>query len=83
MDGTMSPRILLPREGLPANSPAPPAKIAGVTKMVCGAASLNGLKNLLKILKQIKKTKLDSKSCYQSKILPSNGKLSKVSKKKC
>ncbi|MFF3646953.1 DNRLRE domain-containing protein [Streptomyces sp. NPDC002564] len=60
-----------------------PAKIAGVTKMVCGAASLNGLKNLLKILKQIKKKKLDAKGCYQSKILPSNGKLTKVSKKKC
>ncbi|CAM5334366.1 putative protein OS=Streptomyces alboniger OX=132473 GN=CP975_02035 PE=4 SV=1 [Streptomyces alboniger] len=60
-----------------------PAKIAGVTKMVCGAASLNGLKNLLKILKQIKKKKLATKGCYQSKILPSSGKLSKVSKKKC
>ncbi|WP_405656964.1 DNRLRE domain-containing protein [Streptomyces sp. RK9] len=60
-----------------------PAKIAGIAKMVCGAASLNGLKNLLKVLKQIKKKKLDSKGCYQTKILPSNGKLSKVSKKKC
>ncbi len=54
--------------------------------MVCGAASLNGLKNLvkvLKVLKQIIKKKLDSKGCYQTKILPGNGKLSKASKKKC
>ncbi|WP_327695484.1 DNRLRE domain-containing protein [Streptomyces sp. NBC_00459] len=60
-----------------------PAKIAGIGKMICGAAGLNAWTNLAKWLKQISNWKLSPMGCYQTKIVPSNKKLTKVSKKNC
>ncbi|MYY84854.1 MULTISPECIES: hypothetical protein [unclassified Streptomyces] len=50
-----------------------PAKIAGIAKTVCGAASLNGLKNVLKVLKQIKKKNLDAKAAIRPRFFLATG----------
>ncbi|HEY1156694.1 MAG TPA: hypothetical protein VGE95_10430, partial [Arthrobacter sp.] len=60
-----------------------PAKIAGIGKMICGAAGLNAWKNLAGWLKQISTWNLSPVGCYQTKIAPSNKKLVKVSAKNC
>ncbi|QNP72621.1 DNRLRE domain-containing protein [Streptomyces roseirectus] len=59
-----------------------PAKLAGIGKMVCGAAGLNAWKNLVNWLKQIKNWNLAAGGCYQIKLWGSS-KLTKVSKKNC
>ncbi|WP_331752086.1 DNRLRE domain-containing protein [Streptomyces sp. NBC_00829] len=60
-----------------------PAKITGIGKMVCGAVGVNAWTNLAKWLKQISNWKLSPLGCYQTKIAPSNKKLTKVSAKNC
>lgn len=60
-----------------------PAKLAGIGKMVCGAAGLNAWTNLAKWLKQITNWNLSPLGCYQTKIAPSNKRLTKVSAKNC
>ncbi|AUG81925.1 hypothetical protein CFP65_7341 [Kitasatospora sp. MMS16-BH015] len=60
-----------------------PAKILGLGKMICGAVGVNAWTNLVKWLKEIAYWNLSPNGCYQTRLSPRNGKLTKVSDKNC